>query len=142
LTLVYSMYPRHDLCGRKHLLIDNQWLQQRTHSRKISRLSSISIKTTFILGNLTDNFWILIAQSDSRAVTESRIKKLWRLRQTTEEIVFRDTRGDTAHIEISSLVEKTWREPRANRRFSRHQIYRAPIVRHAIPRANVLGLYK
>src|SRR6267143_3157822 len=45
----------------------------RTHSRKISRSLSISISTTFMFGTRLTISQIN-AQSDSRAVTESKIK--------------------------------------------------------------------
>src|ERR1700730_16349975 len=80
----------------------------------MSRSSSISIKTTFILGT-----WLTIseirAQSDSRAVTESRIKTS-APEEPTEEVV-PATQGETPHTLKSPLLLRSFVRASRNRRF-------------------------
>src|ERR1700687_3247061 len=86
----------------------------RTHSRKIYRSLSISIRTTFILGTrLTISH--INSQSDNRAVTESKIKTS-APDAPTEEVVS-GTQGETRHtLKSPLLLIRLARDPR-NRRF-------------------------
>src|ERR1700687_739430 len=87
----------------------------RTHSRKIYRSLSISIRTTFILGTrLTISH--INSQSDNRAVTESKIKTS-APDAPTEEVVS-GRQGETPHTLKYPLVLRSLARASRNGRVS------------------------